>query len=151
VSRVETICVPDLSARPISHTVERVTQLPPDALYRAWTVDFDRWFAAPGTLLMKPEVNAPFFFEARHEGQRHPHYGRFLRLEPDRLIELTWVTGAGGTNGLETVVTVELIPQEGGTLLRLTHAGWDEGSTSGEAHHEAWSHGLEHMENQLRG
>jgi len=118
---------------------------PPDVLYAAWTTpQFERWFAAPGTVLMKPEVNTAYFFESHFEGQRHPHYGRFLRLEPDRLIEMTWLNKAG-TQGAETLLTIELIPQGGGTLLKLTHAGFvDEGASRGHA--EAWSVGLANLD-----
>jgi uncharacterized protein YndB with AHSA1/START domain len=148
------ISVPDLSARPFNLTVERKMKAAPDVLYRAWTEQIDRWFAAPGTVLMKAEVNEVFFFETIYQGEthsepkRHPHYGRFLRLERDTIVQLTWLTGPGGTKGAETVVTVELSPNGKGTLLRLTHKGFpDEESRDG--HNDAWPFVLEQLDKQM--
>lgn len=122
----------------------------PHAIYTAWTEGFDRWFAASGTLLMRPEIDAPFFFETRYQGGRHPHYGRFLTLEPDRLVELAWVTGSGGTEGAETVVSVEIAPHESGSHLRLTHAGFPS-QESMKRHDGAWVEVLAQQDRVLSG
>jgi uncharacterized protein YndB with AHSA1/START domain len=120
----------------------------PTALYRAWTTGFVTWFAAPGTVHMRAEVGEPFYFETHYEGARHPHYGRFLTLTPDRLVQLTWLTGQDGTKGAETVVSVELTPAGTGTHLRLNHAGFLD-KASRDQHADAWPVVLTQLDNQV--
>ncbi|MGH8651328.1 MAG: SRPBCC family protein [Gammaproteobacteria bacterium] len=148
------IRVPDLSGRRFNLTVERNFPVSATSLYKAWTQRFELWFAAPGSVLMRPEGNAPFFFETEFKfeshsvAQRHPHYGRFLQLVPDQLVQLTWVTGAGGTEGAETVVTVELKANAARTHLRLAHEGFATEAARNQ-HEHAWPTVLEHLEKRL--
>lgn len=140
---------PDLSGRPHQCMIERQMSASPAAVYRAWTEAFDSWFAVPGLIRMRAAEGEPYVFYTEHEDQLQPHYGRFLRLQRDRIVELTWMTGALGTAGAETVVTVELEPNGAGTRLRLTHAGfYDQADV--ERHEKAWKeHVLPHLDTTL--
>ena len=142
---------PDHSDRPYNLTAERLMELKPETLFNAWTKEFDVWFAAPGSVLMTGKANTPFFFETEFRPdkdsdlQRHSHYGRFLKIVLNQLIKLTWVTGAGGTKGSETVVSIELIPKNKKTLLKLVHSGFPD-EESKNKHQQAWPVVLEQLE-----
>ena len=138
----------DPKSMPNHFAFEVTMKLPPAAIYRAFTQEMDRWFAVPGTVLMRAEVDVPFFFETEFEGQRHPHYGRFLELVPDERILLTWVTGIPGTKGFETVIAIGLEPADEGTKLTFEHAGFPDEETM-RGHRDAWPLGLEILDERI--
>ncbi|SKB84057.1 SRPBCC family protein [Dyadobacter psychrophilus] len=142
------ICPPELASRPLGLKVEKLIALPVSKVFKAWTNQIDLWFASPGSFLGKPENNTPFYFETSYQGIRHPHYGRFLSIQENEKIELTWVTGEGGTEGAETIVTITLSGHETGTFLSLTHAGFVS-ETSRNNHQDAWPAVLEQLEERM--
>lgn len=136
-------------------TITRTSPRSAAALYRAWTTRWHAWFAGADTIRMQAEAGAPFFFDVVQlfpDGQdpvRHAHYGRFLRLVPDALVSLTWVTGAGGTAGAETTLTVHLDAVAGDfTQVTLTHEGFATAQAR-DTHDAAWRVILAHQDSIL--
>jgi uncharacterized glyoxalase superfamily protein PhnB/uncharacterized protein YndB with AHSA1/START domain len=134
-----------------SLTLTRVMSVPIVPCYRAWAGGFAQWFAEPGTVRGVVAEGEPFFFEVvPRDAQglvtgRHPHYGRFLALEPNARVQFTWMTR--GT-GAETVITITLAAQGDGTLVTLQHDGFVT-EESRENHVAAWPHVLASQEQKL--
>ncbi len=139
---------PNLSDRPHDTRVERVMRASPQALYTSFTTGWESWFALKGALIADPVVNGQLFFVVAHEGQRHPHYGRFLALEPARKVELTWLTGKDGTQGAETVLSVELEPRAVGCALTLLHRGFYDQERA-DHHGRSWEQILAGLDKRL--
>lgn len=136
---------PDLSARRFNLTVERVIAASPHVLIAAWTRGFDRWFAAPGSVPMDAWVD-------RLSSSRLCTGTR--RVIPSSAIPTNWwkspwVTRKEGTQGAETVVTVELEPRDGGSFLRLMHAGFPDARSCGR-HRQAWPLVLAQLNRQTK-
>ncbi|AZO01104.1 SRPBCC domain-containing protein [Mesorhizobium sp. M9A.F.Ca.ET.002.03.1.2] len=139
---------PDVSDRPHDTRVERVMSASCQAIYRSFTTDWEGWFALEGALIADPVLNGQLFFVVEHEGKRHPHYGRFLTLEPDRKVELTWLTGTDGTQGAETVLSVDLEPRAGGCTLTLIHRGFYD-QEHADHHGKSWEQILAGLDKRL--
>lgn len=73
---------------------------------------------------------------------------QIIRAEPEQLLSFHFATGM-----LNTTITWELIPQDNGTLLRLTHEGFDLtsplGKTALEGMQSGWPKVLERLQQVL--
>jgi hypothetical protein len=69
-------------------------------------------------------------------------------LENSKLIEMTWLTGKGGTFGAETIIHIELVPQDEGTFFRMTHSGFED-EAAAKAHQDNWPLALEELDRKL--
>lgn len=138
----------DISSRPQSMTIERQMKADAASIYQAFSENWDLWFAQPGECMMKPQIDSPYFFKTKTEWGGHPHHGRFVELEPNKLVVMTWVTGKGGTDGAETVIRVELTPNKEGTMMRFTHSGF-ETQESCQGHIDNWPEAFDGLEEAL--
>ena len=117
--------------------VSRLIRATPESVFRAWLDPerMQRWFGTTRQIV-NPKVDGLFYLAMEHQGRTWPHYGRYLRLEKPRLVEFTWMSE--GTEGKETVVTIELVAREGGTQLTLNHVGVPD-TELGRGHQEGWT------------
>jgi len=115
----------------------RLIRAAPEDVFRAWTDPdrMQRWFGTTKQIV-NPKVDGLFYLAMEHQGRTWPHYGRYLRLEKPKVIEFTWMSE--GTEGRETVVTIELVARDGGTQLTLNHAGVPD-TELGRGHQQGWT------------
>ena len=78
-------------------------------------------------------------------------FGEFVEVTPPSRIVFTWGWNEPGhpMPAGSTRVEIELVPQDGGTLLRLRHHGVP--NSMREKHDGGWSHYLGRLERLMRG
>jgi uncharacterized protein YndB with AHSA1/START domain len=111
------------SAKPLLElTVSRTMDAAPADVFDAWVnpAKVGAWFGT-ARVIMHPTVDGLYYFGVQHEGRTWPHYGRFLRIEPPRLVEQTWMSES--THGLESVVTFSIEPAGRGSTVTIRHTG----------------------------
>jgi uncharacterized protein YndB with AHSA1/START domain len=127
-----------------SIVVENVYPQPPEKVWRALTDPkiLETWLM-PNDI--RAEVGARFNFHTKPgQGWSGTIDCEVLQVETNRLLVYTWGGGSKAAEGygqrLDTVVTWTLTPtEEGGTHLRLEHAGFDPDSFALKVMGQGWS------------
>lgn len=111
-------------------TITRRLSAPPALVFRALTEAnlLARWMFPEGCSNEKVEADARpggrfAFAIVKPDGARAPAEGRYLEVSPPARLSLAWTWTKGELAGIETVLSFDLAPAGGGTLLTLTHEG----------------------------
>jgi uncharacterized protein YndB with AHSA1/START domain len=130
--------------------VARTYDAKPERVFDAWInpASVRAWLASGEKAIVDARVDGLFYIEMPWKERTFAHYGRYLRIEKPRLLEFTWVSE--GTEGKESVVTIELIAHgPASTELRLSHIGLPS-EESAASHNGGWSDFLEQLVARLK-
>jgi uncharacterized protein YndB with AHSA1/START domain len=119
-----------------SIVIERVVAHAPEKVWRALTEPaiIERWLMRND---FAPVPGHRFDFHATPvPGWSGVTHCEVLTVEPPHRLAYRWGDGTESDSGLKTVVTWTLIPEDGGTHIRMEHSGFrpeDEGGYRGMA------------------
>ena len=130
---------------PMTKALRLVRTIPasPERVFEAWTSSeqMKRWTCPDPTA--RVEVDIDLRVGGRHlirmevEGGPFTAFGTYREIDPPRRLVYTWQWKQPHPMMVETVVTVEFLPVEGGTEIRLTHEGFP-ASSDRDGHETSW-------------
>jgi uncharacterized protein YndB with AHSA1/START domain len=135
-----------------SIVIERRLAHAPDKVWRALTEDalIAQWLMAND---FRPEVGHRFTFKAKPIGDWDGTVQcEVLACEPNRLLRYSWTGGAASNKKygsvLDSTVTWTLTPTDGGTHLKMEHAGFrsPENDFAYDAMNPGWGRIVEGLE-----
>ncbi len=132
-----------------STSATRTIPAPPERVFDVWIdphVPGGPWHGE--RVIVNAVVDGLFYLAVKHQGRTWPHYGRFITLDRPRLIEFTWVSEA--TQGIETVVALELVRKGDQTEVTLRHSGLRDNEMA-RGHNEGWTMILSMLDEAITG
>ena len=118
-------------------TMSRTIRATPEQVFDVWLDPKSPggpWFGSERAIV-HAVVDGLFYHSVEHQGRTWAHYGRFIALDRGKKIEHTWVSEA--TKGIETVLTLVLVPKDNGTEVKLTHTNVPD-DEMGRGHADGW-------------
>lgn len=141
--------------------VERWINAPASRIFSALTKaeELERWFFTEAQT--DPRVHGSYrihWRSAKDSSRDHERFGKYLEIVPDRKVVFQWQAGKSGCHSLEgvgdTIVTITLTPERGGTTVKLVHTGWADSDAGREAcggHQKGWTFYLGNLDAYLSG
>ena len=131
----------------IGRTIEKelFIAVSPERVYRAFTTkdELERWFVTSADVELRPGGAYNLWWREDHTS------GQYVELDPPHKLVFTW--DEGPKHGI-TTCTIELIPENDGTLLRLTHTGFLDGDNWDALYDgvsRGWTMELDHLKTWL--
>ncbi|MCE0523600.1 MAG: SRPBCC domain-containing protein [Methylacidiphilales bacterium] len=141
------------TTQPVSLKISRLIKAPRERVFAAWTNanEFAQWLGGGGRKVVHASIDLRPGGEYRLKTVGGScdidMVGEYRDVKPPELISFTWTTG-GCTpehKGTQTLVTVELKEQKGGTLVELTHEGFPTTEMC-DKHEKGWNASFEVLE-----
>lgn len=127
----------------------------PERAYDAWTQpdQISKWFTANPTLICKVHemdlsVGGNFKISMEGDGECYSAVGTYMTLDHPTRIAFTWQWVQSETEKGVSQVTIDLLPDDNGTNLILTHEKLSS-LESTELHTEGWTSCLTNLEAYL--
>jgi uncharacterized protein YndB with AHSA1/START domain len=133
-----------------SLALKRRLKAPPEKVYEAWTQPekMIRWWGYPGpkTAIAETDLKVGGRFRVQFwtpDNEHHSVSGIYREIDPPRKLVFSWAWQS--TPERESQVTVDLKPDNDGTILTLTHEQFfDEKARDG--HRGGWTMSLDRLE-----
>ena len=133
-----------MTARTQALRLVRTVTGSPERVFEAWTAaeQVKRWTCpdpvADVDVDVDLRVGGQYSIRMHVEGGPFTAYGTYREVDPPRRLVYTWGwKEEGHAMEVETLVTVEFLPIEGGTEIRLIHSGFPTPDDR-DGHREGW-------------
>ena len=148
----QTAAAKPASAERPSLTLTRRFRARPEKVYAAWTdpQNLAQWFgptsAKPGTVKADLDVRAGGRYRISFENDDGEYFevgGLYREVVPNARLQFTWAWHS--TPERESLVTIEIKPEAGGTLMIFNHAQFTD-ETARDNHKRGWSEFFDRMD-----